>query len=624
MCGIAGIVHADASRPTDEVALRRMIHAVRHRGPDATRIDARPGVGLAHARLSVIDPEGGAQPMTRGGRTIVYNGEVYNFRDLRAELEALGHAFTTRSDTEVVLEGFDRWGDALFPKLVGMFALAIWDEHAQTLTLARDRVGQKPLYVSERPDGSIAFGSECSCLRAIGIRGVDPHAMATHLAHGYILGARSITPGVRRLDAGTVATWTRGSGLTESRYWSIAGAWRDAPAPPGDDAEIEERFTDLLASAVRDRLVADVPLGAFLSGGIDSGTICALMARAQVSPETYSIGFTHESYSELPGARRAAAHLGTDHHELVVEPDSPDALVSIARALDEPFADTSIIPTHALCGFARGSVTVALSGDGGDELLAGYITHRADTIRSKIGWMPRALIRALRAAAAWAPDDPRKLSAVFKAKQFLAAADLPPHDAHASWRRIGPARDIAALMGPAPDAWDPLGAFRASWARTEGLSPLSRMLAMDYETWLADDINFKADRASMAHGLEVRCPFLDHRLIEFCAPLPDRLKREGREGKVLLRRVARKLLPPGALDRPKSGFNAPVGAWMRGPWRGLITDLLETNTSPAWDTLDRRAATRLFSEHLSGRRDRAYQLFAVLMLMLWLDEHGGT
>lgn len=623
MCGIAGIVHADASRPIDEDALRRMIDAVRHRGPDATRTEARPGVGLAHARLRVIDPEGGAQPMTRGGRTIVYNGEVYNFNELRDRLGALGHRFTTRSDTEVVLAGFNEWGAGLFPRLVGMFALAIWDGCAGRLTLARDRLGQKPLYLSERPDGSLAFGSECSCLRALGIRGVDRGAAATLLAHGYIPGEQSITPGVRRLPPGSVATWTRGSGLAESRYWSIADAWRAAPETPADEGEIEHRFAELLEASVRDRLVADVPLGAFLSGGIDSGTICALMARAGAPPRTYSIGFAQESYSELPDARRSASHIGTDHHEVVVDPRSPDALVSIARALDEPFADTSIIPTHALCGFARGSVTVALSGDGGDELLAGYITHHADAVRSRIGWVPPPLIRAARAGAALLPDDPRKLSTVFKAKQFLAAADLPAHDAHASWRRIGPGADITALTGPAPEGWDPLAAFRASWARTEGLGMMSRMLVMDYETWLVDDINTKTDRASMAHGLEVRCPFLDHRLIEFCAALPDRLKREGREGKVLLRTLARRLLPPDALRRPKSGFNAPVGAWMRGPWRTLIGDTLSNGSSPAWDTLDRRAATRLFDEHLKGRRDRAYQLFALLMLVLWLDEHAG-
>jgi len=625
MCGLCGFVMTDAGRDPDQALVERMIARVSHRGPDAQTSWTGRGVALAHARLSVIDLETGDQPMHDRGRTIVYNGEVYNFRELRAELGELGQRFETQSDTEVLLKGFDQWGHALFPKLVGMFALAVWDENTQELTLARDRLGQKPLYLAHRDD-AVVFGSELSCLHAYGFSGLDHDAVATYLTHGYVCGPLSITPGVRRVDPGTIVTWKRSSGTIDAvPYWSISDAWINAPRVSGDEREIEDRFRDLLDNAVRSRLVADVPLGAFLSGGVDSSAIAALMRAHTNDPSTFSVGFTERSYSELPHAQRVAEHLGTAHHEHVVDPSDPEILLEIVSRLDEPFADTSIIPTYELCRFARRSLTVALSGDGGDELLAGYITHRADAHYAATRWVPRALVRAAASVFEHVPEPSSKVSTVFKVKQFLRSASLDAPGAHASWRRIGLEGETRSLLSSldVSDAWDPLAAFRASWARSEGLDTLDRMLLMDYETWLVDDINVKSDRASMAHGLEVRCPFLDHRLIEFCAPLPSALKRRGNDGKVLLKRVARRMVPGDVLDRPKSGFNAPVSAWMRGPWRALIGDTLASTDAPCWGVLDRDLTRTMFDQHMSGARERGFQLFAVLVLMLWINAHAG-
>lgn len=623
MCGLCGFVYADKTRHPDQHLAERMIERVAHRGPDERTTWMGEGVALAHARLRVIDLDTGGQPMHDRGRVIVYNGEVYNFRELRAELEHLGQRFETTSDTEVLLKGFDQWGHALFPKLVGMFALAIWDANTHELTLARDRLGQKPLYLAHR-DGVLAFGSELSCLHAFGLTGLDHDAVATYLTHGYVCGPQSVSSAVHRVDPGTIVTWKRATDtLDASAYWSVSDVWKNAPSAPRDEGEIQDRFRDLLDNAVRCRLVADVPLGAFLSGGVDSSAIAALMGAHTNDPSTFSVGFTERGYSELPHAQRVAEHLGTDHHEHVVDPSSPDILLEIVARLDEPFADTSIIPTHELCRFARRSLTVALSGDGGDELLAGYITHRADQHYCATRWVPRALVRAAASMAEHLPEPPSKVSTAFKIKQFLRGASLDAPGAHASWRRIGPEHETRSILSSLDisRSWDPLATFRASWERSEGLDPLDRMLVMDYETWLADDINVKSDRASMAHGLEVRCPFLDHRLIEFCAPLPSHLKRQGNDGKVLLKRLARTLVPSEILDRPKSGFNAPVAAWMRGPWHTLINDTLNDTNALCWGVLDRSLTRTLFDQHLSGARERGFQLFAVLVLMLWINTH---
>ncbi|HJT75963.1 MAG TPA: asparagine synthase C-terminal domain-containing protein, partial [Gemmataceae bacterium] len=416
----------------------------------------------------------------------------------------------------------------------------------------------------------------------------------------------------------------RGGEPALRRYWDLAAVWQGRPRDGRCLEEIQEEFGDLLRRAVRQRLVSDVPLGAFLSGGLDSSTVVALMRQECPKVETFSIGFTEASYSELPEARRTAAALGVLHSDEVVRGDDPALLTEIASRLDEPFADTSVVPTYVLCRMARRRVTVALSGDGGDELLAGYVTHVANVLRRRVRWLPRPVRAGLRRAMELVPDSRRKVSAVFKAKQFLRGAELDACDAHASWRLLAGPERVRRLLHPDLDinGFSPLGPYRGAFGEVPGLAPLDRFLYVDYRTWLPDDILVKADRASMAHGLELRSPFLDHRLVEFCAGLPPELKLRGRRGKYLLRSFARGLVPDEVLRRKKAGFNAPVSQWLAGPWRALLGDVLSPAELRREGLLNPEAVGRLVTEHLGGRRDHDLLLFYLLMLGLWL-RHAG-
>ncbi len=625
MCGICGLVYADRARPVDRAEVEAMTRCLRHRGPDDEAYFFGPGVALGHRRLEVIDPEGGRQPMSdsQGMLTITYNGEIYNFQALRDELTSLGARFRTRSDTEVLLCGYRQWGEDLLTRLVGMFAFALWDAEHESLLLARDRLGKKPLCWAPLPEGGLAFGSELSSLVAnLQLRPrIDREALAGYIALGYVPGGRNVLQGVQRVAPGGGLRWKRGGRPEPFTWWSLAQIWQERPRDTRPLEEIEEQFIGLLETAVRDRLVSDVPLGAFLSGGLDSSTIAALMRRHCRRVETFSIGFVEPSYDELPYARRVAASLGTEHHDEVVRGEDPRLLLEIAARLDEPFADTSIVPTYVLCQAARRRVTVALSGDGGDELLAGYVTHVADAFRRRARRVPRFL----RGAALWGarglPDSRRKLGTVFKARQFLSGVDLAPCDAHAWWRTIADAAQVRRLVpGTLVDDGAPpsFGPARAAWGEVPDLGALDRMLYVDFRTWLPDDILVKADRAGMSHGLEVRCPFLDHRLVEFCCALPPRLKLRGGRGKWLLRRAARGLVPGLARRRRKSGFNAPVAHWLAGPWRQVAEEALRDSNLGAGSAVDAAEARRLLEAHVRGRSNHGYLLFALVMLGLWL------
>jgi asparagine synthase (glutamine-hydrolysing) len=625
MCGICGVVYEERGRPVAAETLRAMCHALRFRGPDAEGAYLAPGVGLGHRRLSVIDLSRGGQPMTApGGQvTISYNGEIYNFLELRKELEAEGVAFQTTCDTEVLLHGYLRWGPDVLRRAVGMFAFALWDARSETLLLARDRLGVKPLYWAPLPEGGLVFGSELSAIHASGLLApkLNARAVAQYVAAGYVMGEDAILEGVRRLPPATVLTWQRGGGTTSHCYWDLAGLWENRPRDVRELPEVEEEFGGLLRTAVRQRLISDVPLGAFLSGGLDSSTVTALMTRERQMVETFSIGFPEASYSELDYARQAAGALGTRHFDEVVRGDDPELLLEIAGKQDEPFADTSVVPTYVLCRAARRRVTVALSGDGGDELLAGYVTHLANALHRRVRRWPVPLLRAVRRAVGLLPDSRRKVSAVFKAKQFLAGAELDPCDAHASWRTLARAEQVRGLLNPDFDlkGFSLFEPFRRAYHEAPGLNQLDRFLYVDYRTWLPDDILVKADRASMAHGLEVRSPFLDHRLVEFCMGLPPELKLRGRRGKFLLRHFARSLVPRGILTRRKAGFNAPVSHWLAGPWRALARDVFSPPSLQRAEVLNAAAVGQLLDEHLRGRRDHGYLLFALLMLSLWLQ-----
>jgi asparagine synthase (glutamine-hydrolysing) len=605
-----------------------MTSALHHRGPDGERYLVEPGLGLGHSRLSIIDLPTGWQPMSDADQvvSVVFNGEIYNYREIRAELETKGRTFRTQSDTEAIIQGFLEFGIDVLDKLVGMFAFALWDRRSADLYLVRDRLGVKPLYWTElEGQTGIAFASELTALRRAGCvpGGLNRTALGNFVALSYIPGAESAFDGVNRLEPATYLRWRRAHGLSKRRYWDLASIWTNAPPITKSEPDIAEEFLARLEAAVRRRLISDVPLGALLSGGIDSTTVCALIMRNRKRLVTSSVGFVEATYDELPYARIAARHLGTEHYDEVVSCESPDLLLEVASHIDEPFADTSILPTYALCRSARRHVTVALSGDGGDELLAGYSTHAADALHGWFHNIPGPLMRVATRLAGLIPDPRSKVGAVFKLKQFLRGAELDPAQAHASWRMLAMTDNLKSLFQPGfwSDRTDPFAPALSAFAEVPDLTPLDRNLYVDYKTWLPDDILTKVDRASMAHALEVRGPFLDHQLVEYCAGLPARMKRRGMHGKHVLLRAARGLVPPQILSRSKRGFNSPVSHWIAGPWRELACDTLDEHALQREGILNGRAVQLLLKQHLAGRHDHGFLLFALLVLSLWTRSH---
>jgi len=624
MCGIAGILSWD--RPPEISSLRIMTDALRHRGPDADGIVAVGPVALGHRRLSIIDVSSASnQPMRdeSGRYWIVFNGEIYNYRELRQELVSHGAEFLTRSDTEVILEAYKRWGERCTERLNGMFAFAVWDEPQRRLFLARDRLGKKPLYYHPLGDSGIVFASELKALRlhpAVG-SSINAVALGQYLSLNYTLTSECILDGVRKLSAGhsivinesgigqPVSYWDLASFFTQKREWS-------------SEADAAEELAALIDDSVRLRLISDVPLGAFLSGGIDSATIVASMCR-QRSPEeniTFSIDFREEGYSERDEARAMAHHLGVEHHDRTVDVDMAGSLAKVVRAADEPFADTSMVPTYHLAEFAREKVTVCLSGDGGDEIFAGYETYVADRIHHATSWLPSPMIRAAEraVAAAW-PVTFDKVSFDFKLRRFLAGHGSDQRRAHYSWREIFSAEEKRALLRPDrldADA-DPFVDFSARFDEVGGCHYLDQAMYVDVKTWLVDDIMVKVDRATMAHSLEARAPLLDHRLVEFAAALPVDWKLHRLRKKHLLKRSQRQRLPKGVLDRRKQGFNAPMAHWLNGGLGGLAKEVTTDPSLGSW--FQPAAIDRLWRDHSTRSVDNGLKLFSLTCLGLWLD-----
>lgn len=564
MCGIAGFVRTGGEAGASAADLARMLSSIAHRGPDGAGTFVDGPVHLGHRRLAIIDLEQGGQPMTGpSGAVIAFNGEIYNFPAVRAELEAQGERFATHSDTEVLLRAFERWGEACLDRLVGMFAFAIWQPATRRLFLARDRLGKKPLYVFAVP-GFFAFASEMKALMGLpevrAVAAIDLRAVSDFLSLGYILSPKTIVAGISRLGAAECAWYhLDGEGLAPRRYWDLA-AHVLAPRAAHDPEEFKALFDD----AVAIRLRSDVPLGAFLSGGVDSASVVASMAAQSASRvHAYCVGFEEDSFDESEFARAAAAHMGVEI-EVTRQPSLPlDQLARLVWHVDEPFADTSMMPTYLLNQAARRKVTVALSGDGADELLAGYPTYRADQLHRLWSLVPGPLRRAaLAAAERWAKPSYRKVSWDYKLRRFLAGHDLDARRAHYSWREVFTETDKARLLHPdvlaALDGYDPYETFARAFAEVEGAGFLDASLYVDIKTWLADDILVKADRMSMANSLEVRSPFLDHRLVEYCARLPDSAKMDMRRQKIILKEAMRGAIPDGTIRRAKRGFNAPT------------------------------------------------------------------
>jgi asparagine synthase (glutamine-hydrolysing) len=638
MCGIAGEVRLDGA--PDRAAVRRMADALRHRGPDADGFHAATHAALAHRRLSILDLSGGAQPMERHGCTIVFNGEAYDFAALRRDLEARGHAFTTRSDTEVVLRAYLQWGDAFVERVHGMFALALWDAREERLVLARDRLGKKPLYYAlahgrtfqEAPPGDreegvtgAVFASELKAFAAHGgvPRDLDPEALVRYLAVEYVPAPRSIHRAVFKLPAAHVAVLDR-RGFRLRRYWSLPAPVAEREAPPLREAGVE--LVRRLEAAVAKRLVADVPVGVFLSGGIDSTAVAALAARHKRPLATFAIGFEEGSFDESRWAALAARHVGAEHHlERLSGRSCLDLVPEIAEVLDEPFADASLLPTLLLSRFVRRHVTVALAGDGGDELFAGYDTFLAHRAAAWAARLPRPALAAVSALAARLPSSARNMSLDFRVKQFLRGVDVDPSLRHQAWIGSFVPTELAEVLDP---ALRPLARPEVAWrevldgagdAARAGVAPgsVDEALRFFLERYLADDILVKADRASMAASLEVRAPFLDTDVVEYALRLPWRYKLGPWRTKRILKAALRGIVPDAILSRPKKGFGIPVAAWIRGPLRPLFEDLFSRASLVRSGVLDPAAARALLDRHLAGGVDLRKPLWTLAAFLLW-------
>jgi asparagine synthase (glutamine-hydrolysing) len=651
MCGIVGVL-APSSGYTEDGLLglvQPMCDLLRHRGPDAEGrwADATVGLAMGQRRLAVVDlTPSGAQPMVSasGRSVIVYNGECYELEGLRRDVEQAGPPLRGTSDTEVVLEACERLGiDAVLPRLVGMFAFALYDRERRVLQLVRDRLGIKPLFITDADAaGTVHFASESRALRRAGraAGSVDGAALASLLLRGHLPSDGSILAGVRQLRPGTVLSFEADGRRTEREWWSLervvaGGATRRARTlGPAEVGEVVTRMDDVLRRAVRSRMVADVPLGAFLSGGIDSSLVVALMQEQDTRPvRTFSIGSRDPAYDESSFARAVALHLGTDHTELLLDdPEVAGLVPEIVGDLDEPLADPSFVPTWLVSRLARQQVTVALSGDGGDEVFGGYTRHRFAASRAAMLLrLPTAVkvpvaaaVRALPpggwdALAALLPASRRPGrpgEQAHKAARVLAARDARDlHDRLTSVWEDGPRAMRRAAAGLDPgDA--------AAWDGSSGLAPAERMMLADSLGYLPGDVLTKVDRASMRHSLEVRVPLLDHRVVEEAWALPMELRIRSGRTKWLLRELLARRVPAALTERPKRGFAQPVGAWLRGPLRGWAEDLISTESLDRTGLVRVEPVRRLWSEHLSGRFDRHAELWTVLVLQAWAIEHG--
>ncbi|MGV3770978.1 MAG: XrtA/PEP-CTERM system amidotransferase [Sphingobium phenoxybenzoativorans] len=621
MCGIAGIFHLETAKPVDPARVRLMTDAIAHRGPDGAGVWTAPGVGLGHRRLSIIDLGGGAQPMLTEDESlaVTFNGEIYNFAAVRKELEAKGHRFRTNSDTEVILHGYRQWGEECVKRFDGMFAFALFDRHAQSLWLVRDRLGVKPLYYAQVSDGSLLFASELKGLLVHPLlrREPDVRAVEDYMAYGYVPDDACFVAGVRKLGAGETLRLVRGKSLpAPQRYWDISFADRTNAREPA----LEEELISLMRAAVHSRMVADVPLGAFLSGGVDSSSVVALMAEASPrAVKTCTIGFDVASLDETAYADRIARRFATDHRTRIVSPDDFGLIDRLAHHFDEPFADASALPTFRVCELAREEVTVALSGDGADEAFAGYrrhlFQHQGERVRSLIPasvrepvfgrlgrWYPKA---------DWAPRFLRAKSTFIElgqdgAEAYAASVGVTPH---AMRQRLYSDSMKAALAGHrAEDRY--VRAMRDAPAQ----EPLDRAQYADMKIWLPGDILTKTDRMSMAVGLEAREPLLDHRLMEFAGRLPVNMRIHGNSGKYLMKKAMEAYLPQDILYRPKMGFVTPISDWFRGALAKEAAGIAGGSALARTGWFDLKAVAKAAADHKSGMSDHGRLLWQLLML----------
>jgi asparagine synthase (glutamine-hydrolysing) len=618
MCGIVGILNRAPERQVDPDTLIAMRDRLTHRGPDDAGHKIDGNVGIAMRRLSVIDVSGGHQPIHNedGHCAIVYNGEVYNYPELQRDLLARGHRFATDTDTETILHLYEDDPDNFLQHLNGMFGLAVYDGRNRSVTIARDRLGIKPLYYAETREGLI-FGSEIKSLLVHPAldRDLDPQAIDLFLRHKYIPAPWTAYRQIRKLPAGHALTWRDGD-YEISQYWRPS--YQEKRTEPFD--VLAEELRDRLRSAVRSQMVSDVPLGAFLSGGIDSSAIVSLMAEASDRPiQTFSIGFDEASYNELDHAEAVAASIGADHHSQIVRPDVADLFDTVMDQFDEPFGDASAIPTFLVSQFARQNVTVALSGTGADELFAGYERYWAVGLGNAYRCVPGAIRSMTEQVLNALPSGHRKRSLIHRARSFVSSCGASPIDQHAGIVSAFRSEEMRSLYTPdfAEDLnqTDPLGTL---YADSDGVAELDRLLDVDTATLLAEDYLVKDDRMSMAHSLELRVPFLDHTLVEFAASIPPEMKLKGFSTKRILKKALQDLLPSSILNRPKHGFEMPVAAWLAGPLRGHVEDRLYNSGSGVLDMLDGTTIRGLIDRHTSGQENNARQIWSLLSLDRWL------
>jgi asparagine synthase (glutamine-hydrolysing) len=629
VCGICGFVGLH-----DEPLLRRMTRRLVHRGPDDEGFylngsAGSAGVGLGMRRLSIIDLAGGHQPMANEDQTVrvVFNGEIYNYRELREGLLAKGHTFSTNSDTEVIVHLYEEHGDSCVEHLEGMFAFALWDTNREQLLLARDRLGIKPLYYAVQ-NGVFLFASELKALLEYnGIqKDVDPRALAAYLTFLYIPSPGTIFTTVRKLPPAHLLRYRKGE-LSLRSYWDVSFPGRSERRAitrlPSADSLAELR--QLLEETVRSHMMSDVPLGLFLSGGLDSGSLAAMMARESSTPvRTFTIGYGDAagSYNELAAARAMARHIGSNHHEEIVTPNVMELLPKLVWHLDEPFADSSLIPTYLVSASARRHVTVALSGIGGDELFGGYPRYLGARLAGGYERLPRRLRQAAAKLAQFVPESTRSRNMGGWMKRFVKSGLLPPRERYLSWISFYDEAGLDELFSPSftaavgntPSLWD---AHRQWYDHAGASTVMDRVFSTDVKGYLADDLLMMGDKMSMAASLELRVPYCDRRLIEYAAAMPEEWKVKGLTLKSLFRSAIKEMLPAEIVNRTKQGFMVPIGPWLKNELKPLVEELLSESSIEKRGYFNCATVYRLLEEHRSGRRNLADQIFALVVLELW-------
>ncbi len=628
MCGICGIYGKDGLPEEARTLTRVMTETIVHRGPDDDGFYADGPVSLGMRRLSIIDLSTGSQPIHNEDRTVwvVYNGEIFNFPALRPELEARGHAFYTQADTEVIVHLYEEYGEDFVQKLNGMFAVALWDARARRLVLARDRLGIKPLHYSWA-GSRLYFGSEIKCLLKAGVpRDIDLRSLSRFFTFEYIPAPDSIFAGIKKLLPGHFMTVQDGRAEIR-RYWDVRYAETKTKARPA--TEYAEEIAARLRESVRMRLLSDVPLGVFLSGGVDSSSVTALMSEtAGGRIKTFSIGFQEKTFDELEYARMVAARFGTEHTEFVVEPAHAAGLVpTLMEYLDEPLADASVIPTYIISKMARQHVTVALAGDGGDELFGGYDTYKAYKVarwyRRIPGFLRRGIVGPL---VRRLPASEKRLSFEFKAKKFVAGAEYPPEIANTLWWGAYTPALKERLLSPAfraeidGDLFAPIAFHRQYTAAADGLD---RLAYLDLKLYLQDDLLVKVDRMSMANSLEIRVPFLDYTFVEFAATIPSRLKLKGWTSKYILKKAMAPRLPDEILKKKKIGFDIPLGPWMQNELRAFILDTLAPERLKRHGYFNEAFVRAVLDEHMAGAHNHRQLLWPLVIFQFWHDRYAG-